>query len=50
MEGRTAVTHNVAVIDSDSVARSKSLHFMLTMFVEGLYLDIHLNSGEGEVH
>ena len=31
----TAVTPNVAVINPDSVARGKSLHFMLTTLVEG---------------
>ena len=31
VEGKTAVTPNVAMINPDSVARSKSLHFMLTI-------------------
>ena len=48
VEGRTAVTPNVAVINLDSVARIKSLHFMLTMLVEGPALDTLLNSGQGE--
>ena len=48
VEGKTAVTPNVAVINPASVTRSKSLHFMLTMLVEGLALDIILNSGHGE--
>ena len=48
VEGKTAVTPNVAVINPDSVARSKSFHFMLTMLVEGPALDIILNSGQGE--
>ena len=47
VEGKTAVTPTVAVINPDSVARSKSLHFMLTMMVEGLALDIILSSGQG---
>ena len=41
-EGKTAVTPNV------SVARCKSLHFMLTMLVARPALDIILNSGQGE--
>ena len=48
VDGKTAVTRNVAVINPDSVARSKSLHFMLTMLLEGPALDIILNSGQGE--
>ena len=48
VEGKTAVTPNVAVINPDSVARSKSLHFMLTTLVEGPALGIILNSGQGE--
>ena len=48
VEGKTAVTSNVAVINPDSVARSKSLHFMLAMLVEDPALDIILNSGQGE--
>ena len=49
IEGNTAVTPKIAVINPDSVARSKSLHFMLAMLVEGFALDIILNSGHGEV-
>ena len=30
VEGKTAVTPNVAVINPESVARGKSLHFMLS--------------------
>ena len=41
VEGKTAVTPNVVVMSPDSVARRKSLHFMLT-------IDIILNSGQGE--
>ena len=48
VEGKTVVTPNVAVIIPDSVARSKSLHFVLTMLVEGPALDTILNSGQGE--
>ena len=48
VEGKTAATPNVAVINPDSAARSKSLHFMLTMLVEGPALDIIFNSGRGE--
>ena len=48
VEGKTTVTPNVAVINPDSVARSKSLHIMLTMLVEGPAFDIILNSGQGE--
>ena len=48
MYTETTVTPNVAVIDPDTVARSKSLHFMLTMLVEVPALDIILNSGQGE--
>ena len=48
VEGKTAVTPNVAVISPDPVARSRSLHFMLTMLVEGPGLDVILNSGQGE--
>ena len=48
VEGKTAVTPNVAVVNLESVARSKSLHFMLTMLVEGPALDIIMNSGQGE--
>ena len=48
VEGQTAVTPNVAVINPDSLARSKPLHFMLTMLVAGPALDIILISGRGE--
>ena len=48
VEGKTTVSPNVAVINLDSVARSESLHIMLTMLVEGPALDIILNSGQGE--
>ena len=48
VEGRTAATPNVAVIDLDSVARSKSLHFMLAILVEGAAVDVILNGGQGE--
>ena len=48
VEGQTTATPNVAVPDRDTVARSTSLHFMLTMLVEGPALDIILNSGQGE--
>ena len=44
VEGKTAVTPCCC----DSVARSKSLHFMLTMLVEGPALDIIFNSAQGE--
>ena len=47
VEGKTAVTPTVAVINPDSVARSRSLHFMLTTLVEGPALDIILSSGQG---
>ena len=47
VEGKTAVTPNVAVINLDSVARSKSVHLMLAMLVEGFALDIILSSGQG---
>ena len=50
VEGKTAVTPNVAMINPDSAARSKSFHFMLTMLAEGPALDIILNSGHGEGH
>ena len=42
------MTPNVSVINPGSVARSKSLHFILTIVVEELDLDIILNSGQGE--
>ena len=48
VEGKTAVTPNVTVINPDSVAVSMYLHLMLTMLVEGPPLDIILNSGHGE--
>ena len=48
VEGKTAVTSNVAVINPDSVARSKSLHSMLAMLVGDPALDIIMNSGQGE--
>ena len=48
VEGKAAVTPNVAVTTPESVARSKALHFMLTMLMEGLAFDIILNSGQGE--
>ena len=44
VEGKTAVTPKVSVINPDSVERSKSLHFMLTMLVEGPALDIIFNT------
>ena len=47
VEGTTAVTPNVAVINFDSVARSKSLHSMPTMLVEGPAVSIMLNRGSG---
>ena len=48
VEEKTAVTPSVAVINPDSVAKSKSLHYMLTMLVDGLALDIIVNSGQCE--
>ena len=41
------MTHNVAVINPVSVARSKFLHVMLTMLEKGVALDIILNCGQG---
>ena len=48
VEEKTAVTPSVAVINPDSVAKSRSLHYMLTMLVDGPALDIIVNSGQCE--